>query len=263
MIVREYATFSASRADDHAYLALNDIAGLTAGWADTRIVGGLMVSLLTEAFPTPGTISRRTSDVDTAISIEIADSGELHERLIQAGYVAERGNRYRSGHRVVDLLVPSGSTQFSSVELGGRGFDSAPGLLLALGAEPIEHRLDTTLSDGTTLHLVVHTPTVEHAVILKSYASGSRTASKDYVDLFNLLSIAHHHPRENTGGWRLDDPDSRGARKDTQTQLHRLASHPELRSLVDGSGVPVPVLSQLIERRIARAPQVHAVDRHD
>ena len=263
MIVRDYATFSTSRADDHAYLALNDIAEFTAGWPDTRIVGGLMVSLLAEAFPTPGTISRRTADVDTAISIEIAHSGELHERLVKAGYVAERGNRYRSDDRVVDLLVPSGSTQFSSVELGGRGFHSAPGLLLALGAEPVEHRLDVTLSDGATLHLRVHTPTVEHAVILKSYATGSRTASKDFVDLFNLLSIAHHHPPEEIGGWRLDDSESRGARKDSQTQLHRLASHPELRSLVDGSGVAAPVLSQLIERLIARAPQVHAVEHHD
>ena len=46
MIERNYSTFSASRADDQAFLALDDVARLTEDLEDTRIIGGLMVMLL-------------------------------------------------------------------------------------------------------------------------------------------------------------------------------------------------------------------------
>ncbi len=94
MIERNYSTFSASRADDQAFLALDDVARLTEDLEDTRIIGGLMVMLLAEAFPAEGFVTRRTADADAAISVEIAQSGALHNRLEAAGYTAESGNRY-------------------------------------------------------------------------------------------------------------------------------------------------------------------------
>lgn len=130
MIARSTSTFSSSRADDHAFLALGDVARITQDLEETRVVGGLMVMLLTEAFPARGFVTRRTADVDTAISVTLAHSGELHERLTGADYVASNGNRYVRDGRVIDLLVPSGTSKFGSAELGGRGFDAAPGLQL-------------------------------------------------------------------------------------------------------------------------------------
>lgn len=72
MIDQSYGTFSSSRADDQAFLALRDAAQVTADLPDTRVVGGMMVSLLTEAFPAQGFVVRRTADVDAALSVHIA-----------------------------------------------------------------------------------------------------------------------------------------------------------------------------------------------
>src|SRR5690625_4625239 len=107
MIERSYSMFSTSRADDQAFLALEDVARLTEDLEDTQVVGGLMAMLLTQAFPTKGFVQRRTANVDTAISVKIAHSGDLHDRLEAAGYIAERGNRYVCEDKIIDLLVPS------------------------------------------------------------------------------------------------------------------------------------------------------------
>lgn len=107
LITKSYETFSSSRASDNAFLALDDVARITADLEETRVIGGIMTTLLLEAYPATGTVARHTSDVDTAISLELASTGTLHERLLEAGYAALNGNRYVQGDRVVDLLVPS------------------------------------------------------------------------------------------------------------------------------------------------------------
>lgn len=252
MIERSYSTFSASRADDQALLALEDVARITRDLDDMRVVGGLMVTLLTEAFPAEGFVVRRTADVDAAISVEIAHSGALHERLIAAGYIAAGGNRYVCDGRVVDVLVPSSSGRFVTAVLGGRGFDSAPGLSLALAAPPILHRLEVVLSDGSARRVEVRTPTVELAVVVKALATRSRHAGKDLVDLYNLLLIAEQHPRDEFGGWRLDEPEPIGARRDTVRQLEHLRTMPGLRAALTGTGVPAPAFAQLIRAQLAR-----------
>lgn len=89
-----------SRADDAAFRALADIAAITEGAADVRIVGGQMVSLLVSAFPAEGTITRRTADADAAITAEIASSGDLDRDLTAFGYSSTSGNRYEKDPRV-------------------------------------------------------------------------------------------------------------------------------------------------------------------
>ncbi|MBC9927378.1 hypothetical protein [Leucobacter sp. cx-169] len=248
MITRSYATFSSSNADDLAFLALKDVSKITEDLEDTRVVGGLMVMLLSEAYPANGYIPRRTSDVDTAISVQIANAGTLHERLLEAGYESKSGNRYFRGERVVDLLIPSSTDKFTSAQHGGRGFDSAPGLSLALAGQPITHQLNITLVDGSTMELEVRTPSVEHATILKAFATQSRSAPKDLVDLHNLLLIADTYSHEEIGGWRLTEADLTGARGDATRVMQGIRTSPGLRHMLRDTGVTPPVLSQLLMR---------------
>lgn len=251
MIERSYSTFATSRADDHAFEALEDVTRLTEDFDDTRVVGGLMVMLLTEAFPAEGTVTRRTADVDAAISVQIANSGALHERLTSARYVAERGNRYVHGERVIDLLVPSTTGSFAPAVMGGRGFDSAPGLSLALAVLPILHRVDVALSDGTAQTMGVRTPTVEAAVVLKTLATKTRREAKDLVDLYNLLLIVEQYQPEEIGGWRLSEGVQKGTRLDAVRQLEQLRTMPGLRAALEGTSVPVPAFTQLIRANLA------------
>ncbi|SDQ33273.1 hypothetical protein SAMN04488565_2237 [Leucobacter chromiiresistens] len=122
--------------------------------------------------------------------------------------------------------------------------------MLALDAAPIEHHLDVTMIDGSIIRLTVRTPSVEHAVILKAYATKSRTAGKDYVDLYNLLLIAHAYEAHEIGGWRLDEAEAKGARKDARRNLLQLADSHTLRTVLNGTGVPVPQFTQLIRRYV-------------
>ncbi|MHA3724023.1 hypothetical protein ACXR2T_09110 [Leucobacter sp. HY1910] len=252
MITKNYATFSTSNAEDQAFQALQDISTITRDMEDVRVVGGLMVNLHTEAFPSSGIIIRHTLDVDTAISVQLASAGTLHERLIEAGYDPESGNRYRVGNnRVIDLLIPSSTGRFTSnTELGGRGFDSVPGLSLALAGNWVTHVLTVTLSDGSELLVEVRTPTVEHALILKAYAANQRGMSKDFVDLYNLLLIADQHDAETIGGWRIGEQGLTGARGDAAQFFKGLQRSPTLRAKVAGTGVSAAMLLQLIDQHV-------------
>lgn len=251
MMERSYGTFSSSRADDQAFLALRDAAQVTADLPDTRVVGGMMVSLLTEAFPAKGFVVRRTVDVDAALSVHIAQAGAVHERLCEVGYTASSGNSYRKGDQVVDLLVPSRTGHFSSEEHGGRGFDAVPGLSLAIAGSPVTHRVDVLMSDGTSFRVTVRTPSVEHAVVLKALAVTGRSQLKDLIDLHNLLLVAEQHPHQEIGGWSLHEGNLKGARLDAARQLRRLLALPGLRDALEGSGIPAPALTQLIRAAIS------------
>jgi hypothetical protein len=115
-----------------------------------------------------------------AITIEVASSGVIHQRLLDRGYVATSGNSYTrpvpdlavAGAPVpelaVDLLVPSLDGRFRSQEYGGRAFDSAPGLAPALAADPIMIETGARLLDGTYVEFTVPVPTVEPALVIKA-----------------------------------------------------------------------------------------------
>lgn len=252
MIRRAVETVSTSQADNAAYRALADVSAIIEHVDDARIVGGQMVALLLEAFPSAGVIPRRTADADTAVSTTVAGSGLLHTQLTASGYEATSGNSYSRGDQSVDVLIPASAGRFAQEEHGGRVFDAVPGIQLALSAAPIILDVNVTLLDGSLLRFETRVPTPEIATILKAYAIRDRLAAKDAVDLHNLLSLADATPREGIGGWRLADPNPRGARLDTARTLHTLAYNGRRNPALRNSGVIVPRLVALIRRHIAR-----------
>lgn len=224
---------STSAADDAAFVALRDLSQALGDDDETGVIGGHMVSLLTAAFPSPGFVARRTNDADGGIPLALARSGEVHDRLINRGYSPTNSNRYSrravdGTEQVLDVLVPSLETRLRSTTLGGRQFDSMPGLGIALTRRL---RLDVvaTLSTGEDLSFASHVPSVEGAVILKSYAWAGRRAPKDAVDLHSLFRVVEFHDVDAIGGWRLDEHELRGARRDTSSNLYGLARNWEAR----------------------------------
>jgi hypothetical protein len=250
VIHRHAVTVSTSNADDAAFRALNDVALATTHIDDTRVIGGQMVGLLLAAFPTEGTIVRRTVDADTAVSIEIAASGVIHDALTGTGYTAVDGNRYETEDgRVVDVVVPS-DNHFRQIQLGGRGFDAAPGLRLVLAADPILLDVDVTLTDESRRGFSVKVPPVELALVLKALTLRSRMASKDLVDIYNLLQVSYYWDAEHVGGWAIGESALSGARGDAQVQLHKQAETAGQNQDLVVADVPPEVLVALIRAKV-------------
>lgn len=84
-------------ADDNGMRALHDVAAVAAD-IEYRVIGGHMVRLLRHVYNVPG-IPRLTSDADTGIDVNVASTGDLHDRLTALGYIAECGNRYERGEQ--------------------------------------------------------------------------------------------------------------------------------------------------------------------
>jgi hypothetical protein len=259
-LTRRAELVATSRADDLALRALADVAAITRD-EDARIVGGHMVALLITAFPAAGLAGRRTNDADAAITVELAGSGILHERLTTIGYTATAGNSY--GRVIpelateldpeptlsVDLLVPSLDGRFRPTRLGERAFDAAPGLAPALAAEPIVIDAGITLLDGSVREFPVSVPTVEFALVIKAIAYGSRGEYRDVEDIYCLLEIAASHDPVEIGGWNLDGNGLTGARGDAATHLHSLA---RASRRLRGGDVPIPRLAALIAERVGK-----------
>ncbi len=93
-------------ADDNGMRALRDVATAADG-IEYLVIGGHMVRLLRHVYNVPGGIPRVTSDADTGISVDVATTGGLHDRLTALGYEDQCGNRYERGEQAVDLLVPA------------------------------------------------------------------------------------------------------------------------------------------------------------
>jgi hypothetical protein len=174
----------------------------------------------------------------------------IHDALTVTGYTAVDGNRYATEDgRVVDVVVPS-DNHFRQIQLGGRGFDAAPGLRLVLAAQPIHVDVDVTLTDESRLGFLVKVPTVELAVVLKALTLRSRMAPKDLVDMYNLLQISYHRDAEHIGGWTIGEPALSGARGDAQVQLHKLAATAGRNRDLVVAGVPPEVLVALIRAKV-------------
>lgn len=241
--------------DEAAIESLRDIAGILEAHHDTVIVGGHMVSVLAAAFPSEGVLERRTGDADAGIPVELASSGRIHDALIALGYAGATGNRYVKERSpdpkpTIDLLIPSRDGRFRPQVVGGRAFDAAPGLALAL------HRSLPVNVHATTRHLGavsfgLSVPSVEIAVILKAYGWSDRLAQKDVVDLSNLLHILDRHGADAVGGWRLNRPALTGARLDAARRLHRLAGMAEIGRL-RRSAIDPRKLVVLIRRHVSR-----------
>ncbi len=259
-IRRHVELVTTAYADELSLRALAEITAITAD-QNVRIIGGQMASLLLTAFPVPGIASRRTRDADAAITIELAGSGIVHDRLLERGYAAQSGNSYTrpvpdlavAGGPVpelaVDLLVPSFDGRFRSQQYGGRAFDSAPGLAPALEAEPIVIDTGVRLLTGEVLEFNVRVPTVELALIIKALSYGSRLQARDVEDIYRLLEIANAYPPEEIGGWGLRDSGLRASRRDAAVHLHELARRTRRRAESD---VPPARLATLIAALIGR-----------
>jgi len=252
VIRRAIETVSTSRADDLAFHALADVSGILGQVEDARIVGGQMVALLLEAFPSEGVVPRRTADADAAVSTVVAGSGILHQELTAAGYEATAGNNYRRSGRSIDVLIPAPAGHFTQEEHGGRAFDAAPGIRLALAAEPIIVDANVTMLDGSLLSFTARVPSPEVAVILKAYAIQGRFAAKDAVDLHNLLTIVDSWPVAEIGGWRLDRASLNGSRSDAAHILHRFAETAQANPALRAAEIRGPRLVALIRKHVAR-----------
>lgn len=219
---REVNVVSASRADDLAYEALEDVGRLSAALPDVRLVGGQMVQLLLQAFPSPRAAIRRTADADAAVQPEVAASGRAERVLRDLDYKPESGNRYLRGERAIDLLVPSGG-RFEQQIYDGRAYDAVPGLMLAMAGPPIALTVHVVYSDDRVSSCDVQVPGVEAAVVLKALATADRARDSDLIDLTNLLEIVADGEWERFGGWRLNEAALFGARGDAARALHALA----------------------------------------
>jgi len=222
-------TYLVSRtvADDAAFLALADLSQVLDGEEESGIIGGQMVSMLCARFPSPGSVMRRTGDADGGIPRALASTSIAHDRLIALGYAPTNSNRYeRPGAGdttlTVDLLVPNLETRLREETLGGRRFDSMPGLGVAL-ARPLSLEVSATLSNDEEMLFTTKVPSVEGAIMLKAYAWRNRHAMKDGIDLHSLFRIVEAHPLEDIGGWQLDEAPARGARRDVGQILHPFA----------------------------------------
>lgn len=247
-------------ADELSIRSLADVSAITAD-QDVRIVGGQMGSLLLAAFSVAGIATRRTRDADAAITTELAGSGIIHQRLLKHGYTATTGNSYTRSvpdlpvpvggvpELAVDLLVPSLDGRFRPQEHGGRSFDAAPGLALALAAEPIVIDVSARLLNGGVLEFAVPVPTVELALVVKALAYGSRLQDRDVEDIYRLLEVANAYPPDEIGGWRLLETPLRAARRDAAMHLHALARHSRRRTDLD---VPASRLAILIAALVGR-----------
>lgn len=249
MIEVDAVTVSTSAADDLAFRALADVCEITRSH-NVRVVGGQMVSLLLTAFPSRHAIPRRTADADAAIETELAVSGEVHRLLTQAGYQSQAGNSYVRDEQQIDVLVPSRTGRFQTEQWGGRGFDAAPGLSLALAGEPIVIHTTVELHDGQVLKVTARVPTVETAIVLKASLYQSRRANRDLVDLHNLFWILEDHDADVIGGWTLDQP-RRATRRDAQRALIAIATMMSARSTRPAVEVELEVLVALIRRHVA------------
>ncbi len=251
MIRRTIETVATSRADDLAFRALADVSAATAGM-EARVVGGQMAGLLTTGYPTPEAVIRQTADADAAIALEVAASGTIHGLLSDSGYLPTSGNSYEKLGQRIDLLVPADGGAFTRQEVGGRGFDAAPGVRLALEADSIQADVRVLLTDASSLQFSTRLPTVEIAIVLKAAAYASRGAAKDLTDLHNLLQIAYQYDPMETGGWRLAEPALSGARGDAQRTLHRIAETARRNPSMEVARVRPEVLTALIRSRIGK-----------
>ncbi|MBN9213501.1 MAG: hypothetical protein ABS62_05690 [Microbacterium sp. SCN 70-200] len=218
---------SRTAADDAAFLALADLSQVLDGEEESGIIGGQMVSMLCARFPSPGSVLRRTGDADGGIPRALASTSTAHGRLMALGYAPTNSNRYvRPGADdttlAVDLLVPNLDTRLRQETLGGRTFDSMPGLGVAL-AHRLSLEVSVTLSNDEELLFTTTVPSVEGAIMLKAYAWKNRRAMKDAIDLHSLFRIVEAHPTEDIGGWQLDEAPARGVRRDVGQILHSLA----------------------------------------
>ncbi len=250
-----------SRADELGYLGQRAVAYALEPEDDHRIIGGHMVRLLLEVYPTSRALPRSTLDADAAVGdIEVIES--LSKGLESQEFVKAGGNVFRKDvgeHQPIEVNVLMPRLDHSSGmrprAVPGIGqVDSLPELHWALICDPLILDVAAVLRDGSRLTYTIRIPDLETAVVLKAHAWSARRmrTDKDLADLSTLFEIRHAHEDVR---WRLDEPDMRSFRKDSAETLHDLAGAITRRS----TAFPIPEgldrkrLAALIHRYVARA----------
>jgi hypothetical protein len=252
----EIQLHSESRAADLGLAALADLSQASVG-TNYRVIGGHMVQILRHVYPVPGATIRATTDADVGIDTAAAVGLHLHDKLLTLGYEAQSGNHYEraSGDQPlkIDLLIPDGNPGKPTLA-GGRGFDAAPGLRLALSSEPLWVDVKTVFYAGASSRFTVLVPTLESAVILKTLVRTVRLVDKDVTDLNALLESAFAH-RNELSPWKLSQPShvKSGGRGDAAKLLHDLVNQIDRGQFHPGAtGVNPTRLAALIRQLIAR-----------
>lgn len=80
-----------SAADALGHLGQQAVHAAMADGVDYRLVGGHMVRMLLQVYPTPNATQRSTLDADAAVD-DVQVVAPFAQRLLDQGFVQERGN---------------------------------------------------------------------------------------------------------------------------------------------------------------------------
>lgn len=238
-----------SNSDALGYLGQQAISAAVSPDDDYRIVGGHMVRLLLEVYPTPQATPRSTLDADAAVG-DVEVVGPLSERLRAQDFVKTGGNLFlkqtESGQQIeINLLISrlDHAPGIRPRHVPGVGHvDSLPELYLVMQSDPLHLDVTAILLDGQAISYRTRIPDVEAAVILKAHAWKARLTEKDVADLHSLLEIRDAHPEVP---WTLTGSGLIGFKRDTAQILYALAE----RIVRKNAGFPVP--AHLDRKRMA------------
>ena len=158
--------------------------------ASVRLIGGAMVTLHVRRLGLTHVDIRATADADIALPYQVVAEGSVVDRLSEVFDTREGGNRWTSPQPdgsllALDVLVHHPRAGKAPVMIGGRQFDRAPGLWVALQRTHVPVQI--VASD---FEVVVSLPDVIGALSLKLGALSVRTESKDAEDVLRLLECA-------------------------------------------------------------------------
>jgi len=222
MITRKYPIYISKR-NTPLWETMKDIANIiTTHKIGLQIIGGLMVELHTHAYPTTNFIERSTTDTDIGITTELAATGNIHNYLTNMGYKNISSNSYQKNQQKIDILVPGYTRNFAPKTLSGRAFDAIPGLDIILNQPPTHHHIQLTTPEQKTTQIIIPTPNIESAIILKASTTQTRNNPNDIFDLYNLFTIKNNYTDKEIGGWRLNETNPKGIQLDGIRALEKL-----------------------------------------
>lgn len=210
--------------NDRHVSAVNTLLDVSNSGVPYKLVGGFSMYLLQNVFPTPNIIERTTEDIDIALSIEVASSGQIHPYMISKGYVPCYGNKYEQGAKNLDILVSS-PTQLGLelVQAAGREYP---------GSTAIKHALETPgypviadfVSQNGTVSIPVELASVEAVMVMKISALTGRKKTSDIIDIFNLLQIIESYG-SHVGSWSFKSAVKSPVVLECQTYMNKIKNN--------------------------------------
>jgi hypothetical protein len=187
------------------YVALSDLArALGDIAADSRVIGGHMVTVLAARWRLGHELYRETGDVDLGIPPIIARDHHVVGRLKDLDYTQVAGNRFARGlsdipvkmkdkddsprrEAFIDVLVRARE----NVQVGEDLFTTeVPGLQLALARPPVTITLELRRLNGAILQCELPFADEVSALVLKSLATTVRSKDTDITDIWRCLETA-------------------------------------------------------------------------